>query len=669
MKKIFKFTCMFLCLLFLGIVLTACGGGGGGSTGGGGFAYFPTTNTSDNSVNNPSDNNGNTGDNTGNSGDNTGNTGDNTGNSGDNTGNSGDNTGNSGDNAGNSGDNAGNSGDNTGNSGDNTGNSGDNTGNNEDNTGNSGDNTGNTGDNTGNTGDNTGNSGDNTGNSGDNTGNSGDNTGNTGDNTGNSGDNTGNSGDNTGNTGDNTGNTGDNTGNIGDNTGNSGDNSGNSGDNTGNSGDNTGNSGDNTGNSGDNTGNSGDNTGNSGDNTGNSGDNSGNIPPNPFANAQVGDYVEMGSYPQTETGEVKPIEWKVLRIDNTNNKVLVVSRYSLDNKSFNSSSNIWHNSAICQWLNSDFYNGAFNDTEKSYIKSVDIDNNSNNYNVFLLSKPEVEQYLEGTARYCTATAYAIKQGASNNSSGHCYWWLRSPLPDYNNYVYNVADNGAFYWHTYNTKNAIRPALWIDLNIGDNTGDNGNTEDNTPNPFANAKVGDYVSMGKYKPQSGYGHNTNTYSIDWLVLAKNEPNNRLLVVSRYGFITQTFNKTPDWLNGYFYNNTFTNAEKNFIASTEFYEGIYYGTYNVFILSKYEAETYFADNNARKCKPLYVDYSVNLNGDYDNWWLRSLYIVNGANQSGYIWGVSNDGKITVLPLYKQNNYNMPNYNLVRPAMWIQL
>ena len=40
MKKLFKFTCLFLCLLIIGTFTVACGGGGGGSSADGGF-YFP----------------------------------------------------------------------------------------------------------------------------------------------------------------------------------------------------------------------------------------------------------------------------------------------------------------------------------------------------------------------------------------------------------------------------------------------------------------------------------------------------------------------------------------------------------------------------------------------------------------------------------------------------
>ena len=79
---------------------------------------------------------------------------------------------------------------------------------------------------------------------------------------------------------------------------------------------------------------------------------------NPFENAKVGDYIKFGSYPTTGSGEIQPIEWQVLSIEN--NKMFVVSRYGLEARRFDSSSNNWAISEIRKWLNGDFYNKAFN---------------------------------------------------------------------------------------------------------------------------------------------------------------------------------------------------------------------------------------------------------------------------------------------------------------------
>ena len=553
MKKIFKFTCMFLCLLFLGIVLTACGGGGGGgSTGGGGFAYFSPTNTSDNTSNNTGSNNVN------------------------------------------------------------------------------------------------------------NTGNSGDNTGNSGDNTGNSGDNTGNSGDNTGNSGDNTGNSGDNTGNSEDNTGNSGDNTGNSGDNTGNSGDNTGNSGDNTGNSGDNTGNSGDNTGNSGDNTGNTGDNTGNTPPNPFANANVGDIVSMGTYPYTKEGEVQTIKWKVLYKDEINNRLLVISRSIIDQHIFDSSSNIWSNSSIRTWLNADFYNTSFSNTEKIYI-TTDI---STKDNIFLLSNAEAEAYLPGdTAKLCIPTPYALSKGVYTASS-YGNWWLRSNSSNSNQACYVYHGGKILDLKVNDTRIGVRPAMWIKLNTensGDNTGNSG--DDTEINPFANANIGDYVSMGTYP----YTKEGEVQTIKWYVLYKDENNNRLLVISRSIIDQHIFDSSSNfwmissirtWLNADFYNTAFSNTEKRYIVSTELTD---VGSIDhVFLLDYTEAEAYLLGDTAKLCipTPYALSKGVYTASSYGNWWLRSAY--PKSNNVHYVY---HGGKVL-------GNLNVNDTRIgVRPAMWVNI
>ncbi|MBR0519073.1 hypothetical protein IJJ97_04710 [bacterium] len=72
-------------------------------------------------------------------------------------------------------------------------------------------------------------------------------------------------------------------------------------------------------------------------------------------NANVGDYIQIGRYPQTAEGEILPIEWQVLYKDEANNLMLVISHYGLDAKSFNNmSTNNYYNS----WdLSVEFANG------------------------------------------------------------------------------------------------------------------------------------------------------------------------------------------------------------------------------------------------------------------------------------------------------------------------
>ena len=186
---------------------------------------------------------------------------------------------------------------------------------------------------------------------------------------------------------------------------------------------------------------------------------------NPFKSAKVGDYIKFGSYPQTSNGDIQPIEWQVLSIEN--NKMLVISRYGLDAKRFDSSSNVWKKSEIRKWLNGDFYNKAFSEDDKKYINLSNLSDVGTSDNVFLLSKEEVEKYFANNdSRRCKATDYAVKNGAwvnSRNDSGKGYsvWWLRSPSL---NLVYDVSSSGLIIYciSVYFDNDLARPALWINL---------------------------------------------------------------------------------------------------------------------------------------------------------------------------------------------------------------
>ena len=194
---------------------------------------------------------------------------------------------------------------------------------------------------------------------------------------------------------------------------------------------------------------------------------------NPFKNARIGDYVKFGSYPQTSNGQVQPIEWQVLSIEN--GKMLVISRYGLDAKRFDPSSNVWKNSEIRKWLNGDFYNKAFTDQEKKYINLSNLSDVGTSDNVFLLSEGEAKKYFaDDTARQCKATEYAVKNGAwvsnggifggGDRGKGYSCWLLRSPYPDDSCGVYFVNFGGYIVnFDIVNYGNILaRPALWINL---------------------------------------------------------------------------------------------------------------------------------------------------------------------------------------------------------------
>ncbi|MBR0518616.1 Ig-like domain-containing protein [bacterium] len=190
-----------------------------------------------------------------------------------------------------------------------------------------------------------------------------------------------------------------------------------------------------------------------------------------------GDFIEFGRYRQTGEGdnvdewEPQPIEWKILDIDTENNRVLLLSLYGLDAKAFDDKEpfeNVWKDSEICKWLNGDFYNTAFDETEKGKIQSTklsDVDD-TGTYNVFLLSKDELRNtkyFADDESTNCLATAYAKKHDALVISNDNCLWWLRSPYPDTNDVVYSVRGDGYIRNQDVDSNSiVVRPALWINL---------------------------------------------------------------------------------------------------------------------------------------------------------------------------------------------------------------
>lgn len=188
--------------------------------------------------------------------------------------------------------------------------------------------------------------------------------------------------------------------------------------------------------------------------------------------------VTFGSYEQDgnlENGQ-EPIEWIIL--DKGDDRMLLISKYILDAQYYyeidTSAEGIgWEDSTVRTWLNSDFYNTAFNDEEKKYIplskiysdwKNISITEETDDY-VFLLSDDEVKAYfdLDRGNRYqdnlkCEQTEYATNRGAMKNRwRARCY--------KYSKYYVSVYDaNGTYEGVPDNPSNGgIRPAIWININ--------------------------------------------------------------------------------------------------------------------------------------------------------------------------------------------------------------
>ena len=200
---------------------------------------------------------------------------------------------------------------------------------------------------------------------------------------------------------------------------------------------------------------------------------------------EVGNYVMLGSYPQTiDRKDNTPIEWLVL--EKQGNKALLISRYILDSQPYNgnNSQGTWEKCTLRAWLNTTFLNTAFNGEEQDSILVASIDNSKaqgsvdwDTYDekntldkVFLLSIKEVYHFFPNNeARKCAPTNYAVQKGVTTGTiiqkDGRTTggWWLRSRRKDELFKAGIVTGGGVIgIRHVRKNEYGVRPAIWVNL---------------------------------------------------------------------------------------------------------------------------------------------------------------------------------------------------------------
>ena len=195
---------------------------------------------------------------------------------------------------------------------------------------------------------------------------------------------------------------------------------------------------------------------------------------------KVGDYIYFGAYKQSDntSNDKENIEWLVLDIKD--GKALVISKYALDCKPYNTREEdvTWETCSLRKWLNNDFINTAFSAEEKAMIPTVTVSadknpeystnsGNDTQDKVFLLSVAETNKYFSSdSTKRCEPTKYAVANGAYvDNSIGNSYWWLRS-IGDYQSDAVCIGYDGDVNERGLSVDEAdiaVRPALWIYLN--------------------------------------------------------------------------------------------------------------------------------------------------------------------------------------------------------------
>ena len=186
---------------------------------------------------------------------------------------------------------------------------------------------------------------------------------------------------------------------------------------------------------------------------------------NPNAPKNVGDIIVFGSYDVFD-GKL----WQILDIQGNDALIIMFDGgIGIDDYHSYRGEITWESSTLRSYLNGDFYNSYFGETNKTKIietinknsSNLQYDTNGGNDTVdkiFLLSIDEVNKYANILF---------------NEDSRSWEWWLRSPGIDYNyaafvNYNSNIDFQG---FPTYcnvsigqiDVRKGVRPAMWITLN--------------------------------------------------------------------------------------------------------------------------------------------------------------------------------------------------------------
>jgi hypothetical protein len=165
--------------------------------------------------------------------------------------------------------------------------------------------------------------------------------------------------------------------------------------------------------------------------------------------------ITFGNYFQKSNKLKTPLIWEL--IEETEDYYLLQTRFIIDQMIFDNTKNLFENSLLRKWLNTDFIDEAFSQDEKKFLLP-----HFNNDKVTIFSQEELRsnKYYFGVLDFGTitrqkiATDYAIKKGLYNpnyifrmDSGFESWYWTRSSA----------------YQDLYDTKINIKKALIVDEN--------------------------------------------------------------------------------------------------------------------------------------------------------------------------------------------------------------
>ena len=175
---------------------------------------------------------------------------------------------------------------------------------------------------------------------------------------------------------------------------------------------------------------------------------------------RVGDVITLGAWYE-DGDKTKPktaIKWVVLEVDSEGKRVYAVSLDILAAMSYGKT-DVWKNSDICAWLNGEFLDEAFSESELKMIDTnlyEELDETGDVLSAFssklaLMSQDEKVKYL-------TDLKFIPADGA-----GVSQWWLRTAAGE--GKIMYIAENGQLATVGEDSKTAVmgvRPVAWFNF---------------------------------------------------------------------------------------------------------------------------------------------------------------------------------------------------------------
>jgi len=427
-----------------------------------------------------------------------------------------------------------------------------------------------------------------------------------------------------------------------------------------------------------------------------------------------GDYITLGKYEQDndlDNGK-EPIEWEVLDIKD--GKALVISKYILDIRPYFSNVSHYYPSWLLSdlrfYLEGDFYNDVFNESEKQLINEVVHENTTDK--IFCLSVDEIIKYFEFEEWYessksgyskdllAESTPYALKNGEELEDynkmpiGGRGCWWLRSGAGGTSQYfVYSNGRAGednsckCSYCDV-----GVRPAMWISINDYVQYSDIIKHKDSKSEDVSTKTEKKIITFGTYEQDNNTENGKEP--IEWEILDIKD--GKALIISKYILTSGNYNRTEngitwekctlrEFLNEDFYDEAFTEKEKQLICgavldNNNLYTGLTGRNKTndkVFCLSVDEVLKYFkfetwdmkdtiswiSSELITECTPYVLGYGNSANSTDDlrrDWWLRTP-----GHYGDTACLVTKNGKTSLNSYLEVNERSLG----VRPAMWISI